>query len=113
MGARGGRNPLLDTFDCPDPSTTTPKRSNTTTPLQALSLMNNSFTLRMADLFAERLKNDVGPEVDKQIHLGFLLACGRSAKEAEIAASREVISKHGLAPFCRALLNANGFLYVH
>ena len=52
MGARGGRNPLLDTFDCPDPSTATPKRGSTTTPLQALSLMNNSFTLRMADHFA-------------------------------------------------------------
>lgn len=31
--ARGGRNPWLDTFDCPDPSTTTPKRSQTTTPV--------------------------------------------------------------------------------
>ena len=25
MGARGGRSPFLDTFDCPDPSTTTPR----------------------------------------------------------------------------------------
>ena len=24
MWARGGKNPLLDTFDCPDPSTTRP-----------------------------------------------------------------------------------------
>ncbi len=31
--ARGGRSPLLDAFDCPDPSTTAPRRAVTTTPL--------------------------------------------------------------------------------
>lgn len=113
MGARGGRNPMLDTFDCPDPSAAAPKRSTTTTPQQALSLMNNSFTLRMADAFAERLKREGGPDLDGQIELGFLLAYGRPAKEAELAASRETVAKHGLAPYCRALLNTNGFLYVH
>lgn len=113
MSARGGRNPLLDTFDCPDPSTTTPKRGSTTTPLQALSLMNNSFTLRMADQLAERLRQEAGTDIAGQINLGFLLAYGRPAREAELATSREVVAQHGLAPFCRALLNTNGFLYVH
>ncbi|MFO0807463.1 MAG: DUF1553 domain-containing protein [Gemmataceae bacterium] len=113
MAARGGRNPLLDAFDCPDPSTTAPKRSTTTTPLQALSLMNNSFTLRMADRLAERLQAEGAPESDGPIRLGFLLVYGRPAKEAEVAAGRDVVAKHGLPPFCRALLNSNGFLYVH
>lgn len=113
MSARGGRNPLLDTFDCPDPSTTTPRRGTTTTPLQALALLNNSFTLRMADHFADRLRQEAGDDVDQQIQRGFLLAYGRPARAAESAASRTVIAKHGLAPFCRALLNSNGFLYVH
>jgi hypothetical protein len=113
MAARGGRNPLLDTFDCPDPSTTTPKRGSTTTPQQALTLMNNSFTLRMADHLTERLQKDAGKNADDQITLGFLLVYGRPAKEAELAASRDVVLKHGLPPFCRALLNTNGFLYVH
>ena len=49
MWARGGRSPFLDTFDCPDPSTATPRRASTTTPLQALALWNNAFVLRMAD----------------------------------------------------------------
>ena len=52
MWARGGRNPFLDTFDCPDPSTTTPRRAVTTTPLQALSLMNNAMMLTAAEHFA-------------------------------------------------------------
>ena len=113
MAARGGRNPLLDTFDCPDPSTTTPKRGSTTTPQQALSLMNSSFVLRMADHLAERLRKEGGKDTDDQIRLGFLLVYGRTAVGAEAAAARELVAKHGLAPFCRALLNANGFLYVH
>jgi hypothetical protein len=113
MSARGGRNPLLETFDCPDPSTTTPKRGSTTTPLQALSLLNSSFSLRMADDLAKRLIADAGNHVDQQIQRGFELVYGRPASKAELDASREVVTKHGLAPFCRALLNANGFLYVH
>ena len=53
--ARGGRSPLLDVFDCPDPSTTAPRRPVTTTPLQALSLMNNALVLYLSDDFAARL----------------------------------------------------------
>ncbi|MFM9066143.1 MAG: DUF1549 and DUF1553 domain-containing protein, partial [Planctomycetota bacterium] len=58
--ARGGHNQLLDTFDCPDPSMSTPRRSVTTTPLQALSLLNNSFILRMSDAFASDLQRASG-----------------------------------------------------
>ena len=32
---RGGNQGLLDTFDCPDPSASAPRRSTTTTPIQA------------------------------------------------------------------------------
>ena len=44
-----------------------PRRALTTTPLQALALMNGTFVLRMADRFAERLKKDAGNDVAKQI----------------------------------------------
>src|SRR5262249_21297073 len=47
--ARGGRSGFLDAFDCPDPATTAPRRAVTTTPLQALALLNNALTLRLAD----------------------------------------------------------------
>ena len=65
MWARGGKNPLLDTFDCPDPSTATPRAAATTTPLQALALLNNSFTLRMADHLAERLAKERPGDVEQ------------------------------------------------
>ncbi|HEX5104183.1 MAG TPA: DUF1553 domain-containing protein, partial [Pirellulaceae bacterium] len=113
MWARGGKNPLLDTFDCPDPSTTTPSRGSTTTPLQALSLLNNSFTLRMADLLAERLEQDRPGEAEEQVARAFELTCGRPASADEQTASTAFVRQHGLAAFCRVLLNTNAFLYVN
>ena len=78
--ARGGKNPLLDTFDCPDPSTAAPKRRATTTPLQALALLNNSFTLRMADHLAERLEREAAGKIASSKSSGPLqLAYGRTA----------------------------------
>jgi hypothetical protein len=48
MNVNSGKDPLLDAFDCPDPSVKTPRRGVTTTPLQALGLMNGSFVQRQA-----------------------------------------------------------------
>ena len=61
---RGGRSAVLDTFDCPDPSTAAPRRNITTTPLQALSLLNNPFVLRMARHFAARIVAEVGDDIE-------------------------------------------------
>ncbi len=75
---RGGRSSLLDTFDCPDPAATAPRRTVTTTPLQALSLMNNAFVLRMARYFAERVQNQVGDDIDQQVTTAWQLAIARN-----------------------------------
>ncbi len=62
--ARGERSSLLETFDCPDPSTTTPKRGVTTTPTQALSQWNHPFVIRMAQSLADRVENELGRRAD-------------------------------------------------
>ncbi|MDZ4686736.1 MAG: DUF1553 domain-containing protein [Planctomycetaceae bacterium] len=112
MWARGGRSPFLDTFDCPDPSTTTPTRSATTTPLQALSLMNNAFMLRMSDRLAARLVHDAGDDLSQQIDLAYRVAYGRRPALEEVPAVRAFAKRHGLPAMCRGLLNASEFLYV-
>ncbi|MBY0522126.1 MAG: DUF1553 domain-containing protein [Gemmataceae bacterium] len=112
MWARGGRSPFLDTFDCPDPSTTTPRRAVTTTPLQALTLMNNAFVLHMAEQFALRLKKDAGDDVDAQIDRAFALAYGRPPSKAEAAQVRPFVARHGLSALGRVLFNSNEFIYV-
>ena len=55
--ARGGRSPLLDVLDCPDPSAAAPRRAVTSTPLQALALFNNAFVFDQADKVAQRLRS--------------------------------------------------------
>ncbi|MFO0916805.1 MAG: DUF1553 domain-containing protein [Planctomycetaceae bacterium] len=113
MWARSGRSPFLDTFDCPDPSTTTPKRSVTTTPLQALALMNNAFVLRMADRLARRAERDTtSPDSPAAITHVYRLAFGRPPTPVEITAARQFIARQNLPAFCRAILNSSEFLYV-
>ena len=112
MWARGGRSPFLDTFDCPDPSTTTPKRSVTTTPLQALSLMNNAFAVRMAERFARRVEVEGGANSQATIAAVYLFAYGRTPREDELKAADDFVSQRGLVEFCRVILNSSEFLYV-
>ena len=109
---RGGRNPFLDTFDCPDPSVTTPKRAATTTPLQALALMNNALVFTLADDFADRLKREAGATTAAQVKLVYLVAYGREADEQEVQLAIRFVDTYGLASYCRVILNSNEFLYV-
>lgn len=109
---RSGTSPLLDVLDCPDPSATAPTRAVTTTPLQALALMNDSFMLRMADRFAERLRTESGTDVSAQVDRAYRLAFARAARPDERAMAAEFVSQYGLAALCRVIFNANEFLYV-
>ena len=112
MWARGGRSPFLDTFDCPDPSSTTPRRSATVTPLQALSLLNHSFSLRMADQFADRLKKDAGATVGNEVMLAYRLLYGRDPSAEEVTFSKSFVERRGLPAFCRAMWSSSEFLFV-
>lgn len=112
MWARGGRSPFLDTFDCPDPSSSTPRRSATVTPLQALSLLNHSFSLRMADQFASRLASEAGDSVDRQVQLAYRLLYAREASAEELRFSADFVQRRGLPAFCRAMWSSSEFLFV-
>ena len=50
------KSPLLDALDCPDPAVKTPRRGVTTTPLQALAMMNDTFVIRQAKALADRAR---------------------------------------------------------
>lgn len=109
---RSGRNRFLDAFDCPDPSTTAPKRAVTTTPIQSLTLMNNSFVLRMADRFAARVTADAGKQPADQAKRLYELAYGRSPDETDTVQLASFISEHGLPALCRVIFNSNEFIHV-
>jgi hypothetical protein len=112
MWARGGRSPFLDTFDCPDPSTTTPRRAVTTTPAQALALLNNALVLHAADRFAGRVRREAGTEVGAQVRLAYRLAYGREPTDSEARRVTAFVNQHGLAALGRVLFNSNEFMQI-
>jgi hypothetical protein len=110
--ARGGRNPLLDTFDCPDPSTTAPTRQVTTTPLQALALLNNALVLELAARFADRLGREMPGDPAGQVALAYRLAYSRDPGPDEADRATRAVRESGPAVLCRAILNSSEFLFV-
>jgi hypothetical protein len=109
---RSQQDPTFGIFDCPDAALARPKRTASTTALQALNLLNSSFTVRQAEHFAERLRSDAGNDSSRQIERAFQLAFGRMPTSSETDGARRLIQSHGLPAFCRALYNANEFMYV-
>ena len=103
---------VFGVFDCPDAATSVPKRSRSTTPLQALNLFNSPFMLQQSQLLADRLQRDSGNDQSKQIERAFWLCCGRDSDASELAASLDFISEQGLPAFCRAMLNSNEFVFI-
>jgi hypothetical protein len=106
QNARASVVDVLNDFDLPDIAFAAPKRANTTTPLQALTLLNHSFTLDMAKALAARVD---GPEVVEVLYRRLFQ---RAPTASESGAAYALISKHGLPSLCRALLNANELLYL-
>ena len=106
QNARASVVDVLNDFDLPDIAFAAPKRANTTTPLQALTLLNHSFTLDMAKALAARLQK--GDAVTQAYRFTFQ----REPNAKEHAAAARLIATHGTGPFCRALLNANELLYL-
>lgn len=98
-------------FDCPDGGQIAPKRNVSTTPLQALNLLNGAFLLQQADFLAARAKTGSDTPVS-QVRRVFRLAFQRLPTKSEEAAAVKLVEEHGLAALCRAMLNANEFLYV-
>jgi mono/diheme cytochrome c family protein len=109
---RSGTSPLLDTLDCPDPSVATPRRSATSTPLQALTLLNDVFIEHYAGKFAERLAREAPDSQTAQVRRAFALALSRSPTDEEAASGQRFVAERGLSQFCVVLFNTNEFMFV-
>lgn len=99
-------------FDCPDATQTAVKRNRSTTPLQALNLLNSPFMQQQAQLFADRLTREAGSDTNARVARAFALAFNRPPTPVESASSAAFVEKEGLPTFCRALFNASEFLYL-
>jgi hypothetical protein len=112
MNINSGKAPLMDALDCPDPSVKTPRRGSTTTPLQALGLMNDAFVVRMSRDLAERCRRDAGEDAGAQVDRAYALVLGRPPNDAERIAALHLARDHGLDQVAWVLFNATEFLYV-
>jgi hypothetical protein len=108
---RSQPDPFMTTLDCADSSQSTPRRHETLTALQALSLLNNRFNVTMARHFATRLSQE-STESEEQIHRGFLLITGRAPDDDEIARMKAFAAEHGMPAMCRLLFNLSEFVFV-
>ena len=109
---RGLPLPFFEVFDLPDQNLTCGARNVSTVPTQALTLMNNDFVLRQANLFAGRVSEAAPGDPAKQISLAYRIALGREPSVEELQIGREFLSKQQLVDLTHVLLNLNEFLYI-
>jgi hypothetical protein len=89
----------------------TPTRNTTTTALQSLALLNHDFLLQQSEFLAKRLER-ADSDLLNQTLLAWRLVFNREPAEFERNAAIGLIQKHGLATFCRYLLNVNEFVSI-
>jgi len=99
-------------FDCPDGGQIAPKRNSSTTPLQALNLLNAPFLVEQAKFLADRAAADVGKDPEAQVRRVFALAFQRAPSLKELEGALGLVKMHGLPALGRAVLNASEFLMV-
>jgi hypothetical protein len=103
--------PMFETFDHPDMNLTAGARNVSTVPTQALTLLNNPFVLREAELLAERITSETADPAT-QIDLGYHYALGRPATDLEKKLALEKVKAGTLVDFTHVLLNLSEFLYM-
>jgi hypothetical protein len=128
MQQRRKKHPILEVFDGADPKASTAARPISTTPMQALFLMNDPFVHEQARRFAGRLI-DARPESGARIRLAYELAFCRLPTVEEIrqdeeylAACEAALLQAGLpaeqassaawASYGKVLFSSNEFIFV-
>ena len=107
QSARASVVDVLTDFDFPDIAFAAPRRSNTTSPLQALTLLNHDFVLDMAKAYAARIT-----AAGRPIEEAYRLAYQREPIPAELDHARPFVEAHGLEAFCRAMLNSSELMAI-
>ena len=122
---RGLRYPLFEVFDQPSMNVTCERRTTTTVPTQALTLLNNELILEQAALFAARVRTEAGADPAAQIDRAWRIALSRPPSAEEMAANRDFLARQrdyharsgdpalaALTDLCDVVLNLNEFVYL-
>ena len=80
---RASLHPALSLFDAPDAAAACTRRVRSNTPLQALTLLNDTAHTEFARGFAKRIEKEGGASDRARIEFAFAAALGRQPKPAE------------------------------
>ena len=103
---------MFTAFDFPDCGQVRAKRPVSTTPLQALNLMNSTFVMEQSRLIAERAEKESSGDEAAAVDRCFELLLGRRPNSQERASCLEVAKEGELNLVCRALINSNEFAFL-
>ena len=109
---RGLPFPMFEVFDLPDQNITCSRRNVSTVPTQALTLLNDDFVLRQAQLFADRLKEGAPANAEAQVRAAYEIALSRPPSDDEKTLALDFLKKQKLVDFAHVLLNLNEFVYM-
>jgi hypothetical protein len=114
--------PILESFDAADTDRSNPVRFSTTQPTQALGMLNSAFLKSQATALADRIRQEAGADVAKQVQRALRLVTTRPPSAQEVRRGVELIEvlhkKDGVAAdaavtyFCLLLLNLNELIYL-
>ncbi|MCB1123162.1 MAG: DUF1553 domain-containing protein, partial [Verrucomicrobiae bacterium] len=103
---------IFTAFDFPDCGQIRAKRPVSTTPLQALNLMNSPFAIEQAGFITERAKQETDGSDKEVITLLFEILLNRKPANEELQAAREAAQSGELKLVARSLINSNEFAFL-
>ena len=102
--------PMMASFDAVAFSESCDRRNVTTTPLQALAMMNGDLLHEEASYLAKRVEREAGPDRAAQLGRLFEIVLSRPPQRNEL--QRFGKFNGPIESICRILLNSNEFIYV-
>jgi hypothetical protein len=99
--------PMMELLDQPNPSVSCAERFTSTTPTQALAMLNDSFVNVQAAYLAERAESEADP-----VRAMFRLVLSNEPSEERLDEAREFVREHSLADLGVVLFNLSEFAYV-
>jgi Protein of unknown function (DUF1553)/Protein of unknown function (DUF1549) len=140
---RNTRYPMFEAFDMPDTHESCPRRDVTTSPIQALTMLNSAPAMEWAQGLAARVLQAGGENREAQIAVAYRLTYARppTAEESKMAfdflqrhrtivaaraqsggkiagvaslpAGVDAVDAAALVDFCHMLINSNEFVYIN
>ncbi len=101
-------DPMLAIFDFPDPNLHSPGRSETTTPLQRLFVINHPLVVGQAATWATRLESSAASPADR-VTTAYRDLFARTPLPEELALGRAYLERNSTADYAQVLLASNEF----